>query len=63
MLCIFFRLSRSEELARAGAVEAGIGPEEVTTNTGGLDTGIVSAAVLGTACTGKQQDIRTHNWL
>lgn len=64
LLCIFFRPSRGEELARAGAVEAGIGPGEVTANTSGLDTGIISAVVLGrTASTGKQQDIRTYNWL
>lgn len=63
LLCIFFRLSRSEELAGAGAVEAGMGPGEVTANASGLDTGTVSAVVLGTASTGKQQEIRTHNWL
>lgn len=38
-------------LARAGAVEAGAGPGEVTANAGGLDTGVVSAVVLGTAST------------
>lgn len=63
LLCIFFRLSSSEELVWTGAVEAGIGPGEVTANTSGLDTGIISAVVLGTASTGKQQDISTHNWL
>lgn len=63
LLCIFFRLSRSEELAGAGAVEAGIGPGEVTANTSGLDTGIITAVVLGTASVGKWQDLRTHNWL
>lgn len=55
LLCIFFRLSRAEELARVGAVEAGIGPGEVTPNISGLDTGITSAAVLGTASKGNSK--------
>lgn len=58
--CIFFRLSRSEELAGAGAVEAGIGPAEVTTNTGGLDAGIVSAVVLGTASALSSKTLLNH---
>ena len=48
-------------LAGAGAVEAGAGPGEVTANASGLDTGVVPAVVLGTASTGKEQEIRTHN--
>lgn len=60
LLCIFFRLSRSEELAGAGAVEAGIGPGEVTTNTSGLDTGIVSAVVLGTASALSSKTLLNH---
>lgn len=50
-------------LAGAGAVEAGAGPGEVTANASGLDTGVVSAVVLGTASTGKEQEIRTRNSL
>lgn len=47
-------------LAGAGAVEAGTGPGEVTVNASGLDTGVVSAVVLGTASTGKEQEIGTR---
>lgn len=50
LLCIFFRLSRSKLLlAGTGAVDTGV--EEVpvvTVNANGLDTGVVSAVVLGT---------------
>lgn len=60
LLCIFFRLSRSEELAGAGAVEAGIGPGEVTANTSGLDTGIIAAVVLGTASALSSKTLLNH---
>lgn len=60
LLCIFFRLSRSEEPAGAGVVEAGIGPGEVTTNAGGLDTGIVSAVVQGTASALSSKTLLNH---
>lgn len=58
LLCIFFRLSRSEELARSGAVEAG--PGEVTANTSGLDAGIISAVVLGTASALSSKTLLNH---
>lgn len=55
LLCIFFRLSRSELLlGGTGAVDAGAGPGDVTVgtaNASGLDTGVVSAVVLGTGST------------
>lgn len=52
LLCIFFRLSRSElVLAGAEAVEAGTGPGDVMVNASGLDTGVVSAVVLESAST------------
>lgn len=60
LLCIFFRLSRGEELARAGPVEAGIGPGEVTANTSGLDTGIISAVVMGTASALSSKTLLNH---
>lgn len=50
-------------VAAAGAVEAGTGPGEVTANASGLAMGVVSAVVLGTASTGKEQEIRTRNLL
>lgn len=60
LLCIFFRLSRSEELAGAGTVEAGMGPGEVTANASGLDTGTVSAVVLGTASALSSKTLLNH---
>lgn len=47
-------------LARAGAVEAGAGPGEVTANAGGLDTGVVSAVVLGTASALSSKTLLNH---
>lgn len=50
-------------LAGAEAVEAGTGPGDVMVNASGLDTGVVSAVVLESASTGKEQEIRTLNSL
>lgn len=47
-------------LGRTGAIDAGAGPGDVTmvtVNASGLDTGIVSAVVLGTGSTGKETKI------
>lgn len=60
LLCIFFRLSRSDELDGAEAVEAGIGPGEVTANASGWDTGIISAVVLGTASALSSKTLLNH---
>lgn len=64
LLCIFFRLSRSELLlGRTGAIDAGAGPGDVTmvtVNASGVDTGIVSAVVLGTGSALSSKTLLNH---
>lgn len=41
-------------------MEAGTGPGEVTVNASGLDTGVVSAVVLGTASVLSSKTLLNH---